>query len=253
MNDHSSSEWFATWFDSPHYHRLYGHRSAQEAERFIDRLQHHFDWPALRLLDLACGKGRHAAAAARLGHRVTGIDLSPHSIASARKQYKDVVGLDFAEGDMRHFDHPDRFDGILNLFTSFGYFDMAEDHLAVLKQVHRHLRPGGFLLLDFLEVDFALARLVSEETVNREGTTYHIRRQFGSLGGGVDGFIKNISFEEKGEARHYTERVAGLRRDTLTSMLNACGFELRHTFGDYSLNPWSAGESPRIILYATRS
>lgn len=253
MTESSPSEWYASWFDSPHYHRLYGHRSTDEARRFIDGLQAHFQWPASRWLDLACGKGRHAAAAARLGHRVTGMDLSPLSITAAQELYKGQDGLDFTTGDMRHFEHADRFDGVLNLFTSFGYFDRSEDHLAVLRQVRRHLVPGGFLILDFLDVDFALSRLVAEESVERDGTTYHLTRRFGPLPGGTPGFSKDIAFEEEGKRHHFTERVAGLRQSELVDMLSGCGFETRHTFGDYSLNDWVAGESPRVILYAVRS
>ena len=249
MTESSPSEWYASWFDSPHYHRLYGHRSTDEARRFIDGLQAHFQWPASRWLDLACGKGRHAAAAARLGHRVTGMDLSPQSITAAQELYKGQDGLDFTTGDMRHFEHADRFDGVLNLFTSFGYFDRSEDHLAVLQQVHRHLVPGGFLILDFLDVDFALSRWLRKNRWN--GTDdHHLTRGFGPLPGGTPG-NKDIAFEEG--KRHYHRTRRRPAPIELVDMLSGCGFETRHTFGDYSLNDWVAGESPRVILYAVRS
>lgn len=249
----TSSEWYATWFDSPHYHRLYGHRSTEEADRFIHNLHHHFGWSGLRLLDLACGKGRHAAAAAQRGHRVTGVDLSPQSIDAAKSTYLEEPGLDFETGDMRHFALGDRFDGVLNLFTSFGYFDRSEDHLSVLQRIHAHLKPGGFLILDFLDVAFAQNRLVAEEHVQRGDFTYEIHRQFGPLPGGTDGFTKHISFEEGGKAYHYKEQVAGLSVADLTRMLMASGFEVQDRFGNYQLDPWESGVSPRAILHATRS
>lgn len=253
MAESTSSEWYATWFDSPHYHRLYGHRSTEEADLFIDNLHAHFSWSGLRLLDLACGKGRHAAAAAQRGHRVTGVDLSPQSIDAAKSTYREVPGLDFATGDMRRLALEEQFDGVLNLFTSFGYFDRSEDHLAVLQRIHSHLKPGGFLILDFLDIDFAKDRLVAEEHVQRGDFTYEIRRQFGPLPGGMNGFTKRISFHEGGRDHHYKEQVAGLSVTELTRMLTACGFEIQGTFGNYQLDPWEPGISPRAILHATRS
>ncbi|RPG80076.1 MAG: class I SAM-dependent methyltransferase [Crocinitomicaceae bacterium TMED114] len=253
MTEAQSPEWYATWFDSPHYHKLYGHRNAEEASQFVQRLHDRLGWSELRLLDLACGMGRHAAAAARLGHRVTGIDLSPHSIAAARDQHEGVARLNFREGDMRTFEVQGPFDGVLNLFTSFGYFKKPEDHKAVLLQVYKHLKPGGFLVLDFLDVDFAKARLVEKEKVVRGDTIYSIRRQFAPLFSGVHGFIKDITFETEGKSLHFIEQVAGLSREDLARMLHACGFQVSDTFGDYDLQPWKAGASPRVILYATRS
>ena len=68
---------------------------------------------------------------------------------------------------MRRLALEEQFDGVLNLFTSFGYFDRSEDHLAVLQRIHSHLKPGGFLILDFLDIDFAKDRLVAEEHIQR--------------------------------------------------------------------------------------
>lgn len=247
MPETAPSQWYETWFDSPHYHRLYGHRSESEAQRFIQRLHRHFGWEGLRLLDLACGKGRHAAAAAELGHDVVGLDLSPNSIAQAREHYGRLPNLRFVQSDMRIFDLPE-FDGILNLFTSFGYFDRAEDQQSVLVQVRKHLSPNGFFLLDFINVPWARRRLVPEETVEREGVTYHIQRSFEPLNDEMNGFVKTIAFEEAGVPHHFTERVAGLDRNALTAMLESAGLVVDQSFGDYALNPYDEASSPRLIL-----
>jgi SAM-dependent methyltransferase len=247
------SPWYETWFDNPHYHRLYGHRNGSEATTFIKNLHRHFGWAELHLLDLACGQGRHAEAAATLGHDVVGMDLSANSIDHARRSHSGRSGLSFVEGNMLDFDLGCRFDGVLNLFTSFGYFDRREDHLAVLHGIHRHLKAGGFLVLDYLNADFSRSRLVPEETVKREGVEYMITRSFGDLGHGVNGFIKTIEFEQEGRTHRYTEKVSGMGKQELTGLLEQSGLKVFETFGDYDLATWTPVDSPRLILYAQAS
>lgn len=250
MPDSPQHKWYETWFDSPHYHRLYGHRNAQEADAFISGLHHKFGWKQLKLMDLACGEGRHSAAAVGLGHSVVGMDLSPNSIANAKKTHLGTSNLRFVEGNMLDFDLGERFDGVLNLFTSFGYFDKRSDHLIVLNGIRQHLKTGGFLVLDFLNVEYSRARLVPSETLSRGGVDYMITRSFGDLGHGIPGFIKTIEFEENGTRHQFTERVSGMNREALTSLLEETGFVVFDAFGDYNLSNWSSTESPRLILCA---
>ena len=81
------SEWFASWFDSPRYHRLYAHRDETEAARFVDRLLTRISpRPGARVLDLGCGAGRHSAYLASKGLRATGLDLAAGSIREAKKR-----------------------------------------------------------------------------------------------------------------------------------------------------------------------
>ena len=78
--------WFVNWFDSPYYHTLYKNRDEKEAQVFIDNLVHHLQIKkGSKLIDIACGKGRHATYFNSLGLDVVGVDLSPNSIASAKK------------------------------------------------------------------------------------------------------------------------------------------------------------------------
>jgi 2-polyprenyl-3-methyl-5-hydroxy-6-metoxy-1,4-benzoquinol methylase len=80
------SEWFRTWFDSPYYKILYSHRSEEEAALFIDNLLSFMDLPERsRVLDLACGRGRHSVYLNEKGFNVVGIDLSNNSISDAKK------------------------------------------------------------------------------------------------------------------------------------------------------------------------
>lgn len=246
--------WYQAWFDSPHYHELYGHRSEAEARDFIANLHQTCGWKGLHLLDLACGKGRHARAAADLGHQVVGLDLSRNSIQSARSSHGKVSQLSFVEGDMRTFSLNKQFDGVLNLFTSFGYFDDPADHEAVLNRIATHLKPDGFLILDFLDTHFAKEHLTPSDTVLRSDVEYHITRELkAGEEGRWDTFIKCIRHQEEGRWQEHVEQVAALTNEHLTEMLERAGFDIQHRFGNYSLDPWVEGETPRIILHATRA
>ncbi|GCE06842.1 class I SAM-dependent methyltransferase [Dictyobacter aurantiacus] len=105
--------------------------------------------PEHSVLDLCCGYGRHALELARYGCQVTGQDLSPRLLeraqASASEQQLQVRWL---QGDMRTIPFENEFDAIINMFTSFGYFDSDEEDQKVLQQVHKALKPGGFFLLE---------------------------------------------------------------------------------------------------------
>src|SRR5688572_24580227 len=109
--------WFKEWFNSPYYHLLYNHRDDKEAITFINQLIKYLAPPVgSRMLDVACGKGRHSKALAEMGFDVTGIDLSFESINEA---------LEFADENLHFFQHDMRlpfwinyFDYAFNFFTS---------------------------------------------------------------------------------------------------------------------------------------
>ena len=95
------------------------------------------------VLDLACGPGRHAVALAKKGFRVTGVDLSPFLLQKAMGLARaESVDVEWVRDDMRHFVRPGAFDLVVNIFTSFGYFDDKRDDLVVLRNIHQSLNNG---------------------------------------------------------------------------------------------------------------
>src|SRR3989344_5362829 len=130
MSETKHTEWFECWFDSPYYHVLYKNRDFTEAELFIDNLvQLIKPSKSNRILDLACGKGRHAIYLNKKGFDVTGIDLSEKSIECAKISGNET--LHFYTHDMRKLFRSNYFDIVLNLFTSFGYFEQEREDNAV--------------------------------------------------------------------------------------------------------------------------
>jgi SAM-dependent methyltransferase len=244
-------EWFASWFDSEHYHRLYAHRDDREAGPFIDRLIARLR-PAVGadVLDLGCGSGRHARRLASHGFRVTGLDLSTESLALARQRARadatSRASLRFVRQDMRQPFGDDAFDHVFSLFTSFGYFEDPSDHLTVVRNMAASLRPGGWLVLDYLSVRDAERRLLRspEETIARDGVTYRITRWSDS-----DAIYKRIAIE----GVEHVERVAKLTLEDFRFLFALNGLRVEEIYGDYQLSPFDAESSPRLILLARRS
>jgi SAM-dependent methyltransferase len=110
----------------------------------------------MKVLDVACGTGRHSVEFARKGAFVVGVDKTAEYLERARRAGRGLKNCAFAEGDMRRLPFAGEFDAAVNLWTSFGYFEKPSDDLAVLKGVARSLKPGGRFLIEL--VDFAWVR-----------------------------------------------------------------------------------------------
>ncbi len=195
--------WYASWFDTPYYHQLYKDRDHREAALFMNQLTNYLKLQKKdSILDLACGRGRHAKYLYKQGFNVTGVDLSEESIAHA-KQYE-KPGLHFEVHDMCD-PYPQRFDAVFNLFTSFGYFEKDEDNLRTIKAIKAELVPDGCGVIDFLNVEKAIKNLVPSEKKKVGDLVFNIEKYV------EDGYIiKNIRFEDNGKEHVYVERVKAL-------------------------------------------
>ncbi|MBC3539410.1 SAM-dependent methyltransferase [Rufibacter sediminis] len=235
-------DWFHTWFDSPYYHLLYRNRDAQEAQRFLDNLLNHLrPKPTCRLMDLACGKGRHSVYLNQKGYDVTGLDLSERSIAYAR-QFENER-LRFFVHDMREVFQPEAFDFVFNLFTSFGYFSADYENVIALRASTASLKPGGKFIIDFMNTPRVINRLVSRETKEVGGITFHITRKVEA------GFIlKTITFEDQGQPYEFLERVRALQYQEFLEYFQMAQLRLAHVFGDYHLGPYDPEKSERMIF-----
>jgi SAM-dependent methyltransferase len=235
-------EWFSTWFDSPYYHILYSNRDDRDARLFMDNLLAYLHpKPEQKILDLACGKGRHSLYLNQQGYDVTGIDLSAKSIAYARQFENDH--LHFAVHDMREVYQPEAFDFILNLFTSFGYFESETENVVALQAAAQTLKHGGKLIIDFMNTERTIANLVTHEEKEVQGIRFQISR-------GVEkGFIvKTISFSDKGQDYCFEERVRALRQEDFLEYFKIVQLRLVEVFGDYRLNAFEPETSDRIIF-----
>lgn len=240
-NNQQSNSWFASWFDTPYYHILYKDRDYDEAQHFMDNLTLYLNLPEdSKILDLACGKGRHSIYLNSLGFDVTGSDLSENSIKEASKSANET--LRFKVHDMRD-SFEEKYDAIFNLFTSFGYFEKDEDNLKTLKSIKESLTEYGFAVIDFMNVDFVIDNLVPSEIKTVEGIDFHIKRYVKN-----NHIFKEIDFEDKGEKFHFTEKVQALRLTDFEAMMEEAGIFLLDVFGDYKLKTFYKNQSERLIM-----
>jgi SAM-dependent methyltransferase len=246
MTEKQDKEWFASWFDSPYYHTLYKNRNYDEAESFIDKLIAILDPPQqARFLDLACGKGRHSFFLNKHGFDVTGVDLSPASIKSASAFENE--SLHFYVHDMRRLFRTNYFDFILNLFTSFGYFEHERDEAATIDAVAKGLKPGGVFVIDFFNAAKVKANLKAFDEIVMENIRFQIRKKEES------GYIfKTIEFSDKGKHYHFEERVRALTLPDFEKYFDACGLKTVHLWGGYDLSPFDADHSDRLIIAAKK-
>ena len=243
----AKKEWFATWFDSQFYHKLYAHRTDKEAAAFVSEIIRALQpLPNCRMLDLGCGNGRHARHFATKGFRVTGLDLAFSSIREAKKSENDR--LRFYKHDMREPFGKNDFDYVFNFFTSFGYFS-AEENSRVMQNIANALKENGFVLIDFMNAGFVEKHLIPYEEKEIDAIVYRITRW------ADEKFIhKKIEIDtmQTRESFSYSERVTKLSVTDFYEMFARSGLEPLNVYGDYQLNGYDDGMSSRCILLARK-
>ncbi|BDD08159.1 methyltransferase [Fulvitalea axinellae] len=243
MDNSTHKEWFGEWFDSPYYHILYKDRDYTEAQRFIDVLSMFLDFRAEdKILDLACGKGRHSIYLNKKGLDVVGVDLSPSNVAYGNRFANDR--LSFFEHDMRFPFRKGEFDYVLNMFTSFGYFDDSEENRKAIISASENLKPSGMMILDFLNPIKVIRELVAQEQKNVDGYEFKIRRFVDDR----NYIVKDIFLEDKGEKLHFQERVKAIGKQEFEDYFRSANLGIRGVFGDYSLNAFDPENSDRMIF-----
>ena len=234
--------WFGNWFDSPYYHALYKNRDEKEAQVFIDNLVHHLQIKkGSKLIDIACGKGRHATYFNSLEIDVVGVDLSPNSIASAKKNENNT--LQFVSHDMLEVYQENHFDIVTNLFTSFGYFEKDEDEQKAINAMVSNLKVGGVLIIDFMNVKKVISNLVASEQKTIDDITFDIRRKMENKH-----IIKDIHIIEGTIQEHFQEKVKAITLDDFSNFISKAGLKIIDIFGNYMLEGFDSITSDRLIL-----
>jgi ubiquinone/menaquinone biosynthesis C-methylase UbiE len=236
--------WYEQSFGAD-YLTIYKHRDCTHAKQEVRQM---IDWLRLprgaKVLDLCCGMGRHSFTLAEFGFEVTGLDLSEVLLTEAKKG-DHSFRVKWLQGDMRHVPLPCvRFDAVVNLFTSFGYFDDDKENRKVLLEIERLLLPGGNWIVDFLNPDAVVSRLVPHSE-RREGNL--TIREARTVENGM--VRKQIAvMEADREPRYYSEQVKLYKLPDFERMLHGTSLKVNKLYGDYSGSPYHAATSPRLIM-----
>ena len=232
------------WFDSDYYHILYKHRDYSEARNFIDKIVEYLDLKkGSKILDLACGIGRHSIYLEKIGFDVIGTDKSTNNIKKAKKNENDK--LKFIQMEMIN-DTNRKYDGIFNLFTSFGYVN-HDYNLETIKNIERQLKDDGKVIIDFMNTLFVKNNLVIEETKVIDDLIFKIKRK-------SDGkhIYKEIKFNDQKDY-FYQEKVMDLTLNDFENYLKRHNLKIIKTFGDYNLSEFDIENSERLVMVIKKS
>lgn len=237
------AEWFEQWFGEE-YLELYPHRDIAEAARLIALLKRELPWrQGWRVLDCACGAGRHLQALEEAGARAFGFDLS----AALLRRAKTGTASPLVRADLRHLPFAaGSMDLTVNLFTSFGYFNSDLEHAEALAEMLDTVRNDGWFAIDFLFPAWVRQTLVPNEACSLGGRQVEIRRSLSDDGKHVR---KQIMLDD---GRRFEERVRLFDAPELERMLTDEGASVTHRFGDYDGGPLGQGSRTILVARVTR-
>jgi SAM-dependent methyltransferase len=227
---------------------LYFERNAQTAEQFIKRLLDKLNPPVdSRLVDLACARGNHARLMAEGGYDVTGIDLAAESIEAAKAFESEH--LHFFQHDLRLPFWINYFNYAFSLFSSFGYYKTEHQHYNAIRTVSQSLKPGGILMLDYLNVHYAESNLIHKQEIEIAGVNYFITKWFDE-----SNFYKKIVIEDEklNEPLEYIEKIWKFSLGDFTDMLSFHHLQIQEVYGNYEFGKYDVNKSPRLLMIAKK-
>jgi 2-polyprenyl-3-methyl-5-hydroxy-6-metoxy-1,4-benzoquinol methylase len=244
------ASWYVDFFRND-YLQVYDHQfTAERAEKEVA-----FAERALQLssgshvLDLCCGQGRHSVLLAKHGFQVTGIDLNREYLELTQNAARAAgVKVETVAADMREIPAPNKFDAIVNMYSSFGYLESEAEDLRVLESAAQALKPGGRLLLDMLNREWAVANYVQNDWhKGADGTIYVERRDLDLASSSM-----HVSFTiVSPDGRRRDSIGHHIRLYTLTEitrLLQRVGLSLSGVFGGFDSEPYAISTRRMIVL-----
>lgn len=240
------TSWFEQWFNTKYYHILYSHRDENEARIFLETLTNYINLPEnSKIIDIGCGRGRHARFLNELNFSVTGIDIAQKNIDFAKKFENER--LHFFCFDKRKIFEKGKFDLALNLFTSFGYLKDREDLEKALVSMAGNLKKGGLFVIDYLNAEkIKFAEFTSDKVVN-EGIEFIINKEIKD-----HLIIKQIEVKDGVKNEQYREEVHLITCDEFRDLFETASLKILQIFGDYELGAFEPTESDRLIILAEK-
>ncbi|HYM61567.1 MAG TPA: class I SAM-dependent methyltransferase [Thermoanaerobaculia bacterium] len=234
--------WYREWFGEE-YLELYAYRDETEAKQQVGFFRAQCGDVGGSVLDLACGMGRHLQELKAHGYSAIGCDLSYTLLSAGIAEYGPMPAI---RADMRVLPFGDgRFAGLVNFFTSFGYFATEEENAQVVREMARVLDRQAVFLFDYLNVHRELSKLVQGEVRDTPMGRVSIERWFDPSD---RSFNKRIAIGQK----RFLERVRGYDLGEITEMFHSAGLTIDNAFGDFDGSAFEES-SPRLILLGSRT
>lgn len=239
------SEWYKEWFESDLYTSLYSHRNDEDAKQLVNLILEYSRIKSGNVFDCPCGNGRHSIHFAKLGFSVTSMDLSKNLLDIFLKKLKEEnLVIQIIRGNILFIPVKMKFDLILNLFTSFGYFNSDTENFSFFQQCKVLLKENAVLVFDYFNSDSIRKNLIPEEEKRINNADLIISRKI------VDDFVeKKIKIIKGLQERVYFEKVKLYDIDFITNQLNKLGYKIEQIFGSYSGEKYDRTSSERLILF----
>jgi SAM-dependent methyltransferase len=243
-----NADWWSHYFDAGYLREYAPLFDLAEDRRQVARLMELLQLPTgSRVLDLACGQGRHAHLLAEAGYDVDGLDLSPHLIALAKARGTGRT-LRYRRGDMRKLPAAwtGRFDAVVNLFTSFGFFADARDDARVIRECARVLKPGGVMIWQGGARDGVMAKfLASDWWETTDGTIIAQDRSFDPLSGFLT--IKS-KWQGKSGTEQREHRIRLYTASRMAELMLDAGLVVEQAWDSFSRRPLTRRSSEMLLV-----
>jgi SAM-dependent methyltransferase len=230
LADQIPDDWYAEAFDAASAEMAWTDRTAPEVDRVAKILQ---TQGGERVLDMACGSGRHSLELRRRGFDVVGTDISPDLIEIARRDAAEAdLDVDFVQADLRALDFEDDFDLVLNLNDgAIGYLESDEENLRAFQTIARALRPGGRNLVQLPNVLYARERLPQRSWIPASNMVELVEHRWNKKAKRLEGLMVAARFGEvldNLDGIEFTQRLYTV--DELRDIYASVGMELLRVY-----------------------
>lgn len=237
-------QWFEEWFESPEYLTVYKKRDDADAFELVSLI---LSLTNIResssVLDLACGAGRHSILFAERGMNVMGIDLSKNLLKLAvEKATESNLKINFINEDIRKLKLDKKFDLVVNLFTSFGYFETDKENFTIFEKAAEHLLSNGVFVFDYFNTPYLIENL-KPHSIDKIGDT--IFEQIRNIRN--NRVEKKIEITGKHRKSTYHESVKMYSANELVKQLKKSGFTKIGLYGDYKGSIFDQKKSQRFL------
>jgi len=239
------SEWFEDWFASEQYLNVYKHRDQKDALLLLDLIHRTISLKKdFLILDAACGAGRYSNLLLQRGYKVIGFDLSLPLLKIAKAEAEKISGGNiYFKSDIRTTKLKMKFNLILNVFTSFGYFVTDEENFSFINNSITFLKKKGYFVFDYINKQYLIDNLIPYSKKKVDGYLIEEKRKIEN-----QRVIKEIDISKGSERHSFTESVKLYSPEKLFENFSKSGYKIIDVFGSYKGESFSENNSSRLII-----